>query len=198
MVSDKYNYSSGEITRIQLVGNIGAILGGAVMGFSCQIIGRRFAIVVACIPGTMLIYPYYFTKLPGLYAAAFFEQFCIQGAFGVIPIHLVELSPPAFSAMVVGTAYNLGVLIASPAAYVETRGGRNYLLPPVKGDPAGTKRYNYSLVMAIFLACAYFATMLLTILGPEYRGDDVGSDGEGVGVDEGVVLDVVRGNHSKY
>jgi SHS family lactate transporter-like MFS transporter len=114
MLSDKYNYSTSEITKIQLVANIGAILGGLVFGFGSQIPGRRPAIAAACILGAVLIYPYYFTSLPGLYAAVFFEKFCIQGAFGIVPIHLVELSPPAFSAFVVGTSYNLGVLIASP------------------------------------------------------------------------------------
>jgi SHS family lactate transporter-like MFS transporter len=201
MLSDKYNYSTSEITKIQVVANVGAILGGTVMGYGSQIIGRRFGIVVACALGAIMIYPCYFISLPGLYAAAFFEQFCIQGAFGIIPVHLVELSPPAFSAFVVGTSYNLGVLIASPASYVETWGGRNYPLPSVVGDPAETKRYNYSIPMAIFLACSCVVTIVLTILGPENGGDDgrsdVGSLGEGEGVERGIVVDVVSMNHSK-
>lgn len=41
-------------------------------------------------------------------AAAFFEQFCVQGAWGVVPIHLMELSPGSFRTFVVGTSYQLG------------------------------------------------------------------------------------------
>jgi SHS family lactate transporter-like MFS transporter len=112
MLSDKYDYSTSEITRIQLVANTGATLGGKAM--------------VACIVDTILIYRYCFTSLPRLYALAFFKQFCVQGAFGIFPVHLVEVSSPAFSALVVGTSYNLGVLIALPAPYVETKGERIY------------------------------------------------------------------------
>ncbi|KAE9379961.1 MFS general substrate transporter [Stipitochalara longipes BDJ] len=202
MLSDKYDYSTNEITKIQLVANIGAILGGAFFGFGSQIIGRRLGIVVACTLGAILIYPYYFTSLPGLYAAVFFEQFCIQGAFGIVPIHLVELSPPAFSAFVVGTSYNLGVLIASPTAYVETWGARKYPLPIMESDPAGAKRYNYSIVMAIFLACSCVVTILLTILGPEHGEDQMEKDGgcleQRAGVEGGIVLDTVGMNHSRY
>jgi SHS family lactate transporter-like MFS transporter len=186
MLSDKYGYSTSDITKIQVVANIGAMLGGTIMGYWSQIIGRRFGIVVACILGGILICPYFFTSLPGLYAAAFFEQFCIQGAFGIIPVYLIELSHPAFSAFVVGTSYNLGVLIASPAAYVETWGGRNYPLPSVGKDAPGTKRYDYSIPMAIFLACSCVVTIVLTILRPENGEDEVTSDvgrleeGEGV------------------
>jgi MFS transporter, SHS family, lactate transporter len=53
----------------------------------------------------------------------------------------------------------------------------------VKGDPVGTKRCDYSRVMAIFLACSFVFNILLTILGPEDEGEDVGSDGEGGGVE---------------
>jgi MFS transporter, SHS family, lactate transporter len=202
MLSDKYNYSTSEITKIQIVANTGAILGGTVMGFTSQIVGRRFGIVLSCTLGAALIYPYYFTRLPGLYAAAFFEQFCIQGAFGIIPVHLVELSPPAFSAFVVGTSYNLGILIASPTAYIEAWGGRHYPLPSTEGDAPGTRKYNYSLVMAIFLACSCVVTIVLTILGPE-NGEDQSKNkaeelGQTMSVEEGIVLDTVGGNPSRH
>ncbi len=202
MLSDKYNYSTTDITNIQLVANIGAILGGSIFGFGSQIIGRRLGIIAACTLGAIFIYPYYFTSLPGLYAAAFFEQFFIQGAFGIVPVHLVELSPPAFSAFFVGTSYNLGVLIASPTVYVETWGARYYALPTMDGDPAGTERYNYSIVMAIFLGCSCVVTIILTILGPEHGEEQVKKDGKSLkqraGVEAGIVLDPVGTHHLRY
>ena len=154
--------------------------------------------MVACIVGVILIYRYCFTSLPRLHASAFFEQFCVQGAFGIIPIHLVEVSSPAFSALVVGTSYNLGVLIASSASYVRRGEDRTTPFHRAKGDLVGTKRYDYSRVMAIFLACSFIFTILLTILGPENEGDDVGSDGEGGDVEEGVVVNIVGRDHSRY
>jgi hypothetical protein len=68
----------------------------------------------------------------------------------------------------------------------------------VKGHLVGTKQYDYSRVMAISLACSFVATILLTILSPENEGDDVGSDGKGGDVEEGVVVDVVGRDHSRY
>jgi SHS family lactate transporter-like MFS transporter len=58
--------------------------------------------------------PYFFVSDFGLYAAVFFMQFMMQDIFGVVPIYLIELSPPAFRTFVVATACNLGILIASP------------------------------------------------------------------------------------
>ena len=70
--------------------------------------------------------------------------------------------------------------------------------PSVKGEPVGTKRYDYSRVMALFLACPFVVTILLILLSPEHGGDDVGSDGEGGDVEEGVVVNIVGRDHSRY
>lgn len=61
-----------------------------------QIFGRRFSIIVVSFIGGILLYPYSFTGSKSVIAAAFFEQFCVQGAWGIIPIHLMELSPGSF------------------------------------------------------------------------------------------------------
>lgn len=75
------------------VANLGAMTGGTLIGYGSQIFGRRFSIIVISIVGGALLYPYCFVTNEKIIAAAFFEQFCVQGAWGVIPIHLMELSP---------------------------------------------------------------------------------------------------------
>lgn len=99
-------------------------------------------------------------------AAAFFEQFCVQGAWGVIPIHLMELSPGSFRTFVVGTSYQLGNLVSSASSTIESTVGERFPLAP-KGK---TKRYRYGLVICIFMACVYVYVIILTILGPEKLG----------------------------
>lgn len=152
------------------------MLGGTVVGFSSQIFGRRISIIVMCIIGGALLYPYTFVSNHSIMAAAFFEQFCVQGAWGVIPIHLMELSPGAFRTFVVGTSYQLGNLVSSASSTIEATIGQRFPLPP-KGD---TKRYDYGKVICIFMGCVYAYVILLTFLGPEHlsRSFDASQDAD--------------------
>lgn len=102
-------------------------------------------------------------------AAAFFEQFCVQGAWGVIPIHLMELSPGSFRTFVVGTSYQLGNLISSASSTIEATIGEKYPLPPKITKTGKVSRYEYGKVICIFLGCVYAYVILLTFVGPEYR-----------------------------
>ena len=92
MLKNQYNFSANRVTVTQIVANLGAITGGTTVGYCSQIFGRRFSIIVMCIIGGAILYPYTYTSSNAVMAAAFFEQFCVQGAWGVIPIHLMELS----------------------------------------------------------------------------------------------------------
>jgi len=174
MLKNQYNFSPNKVTVTQVVANLGAMTGGTVIGYSSSIVGRRFSIVAMCILGGILLYPYTFTSSTAVIAAAFFEQFCVQGAWGVIPIHLMELSPGSLRTFVVGTSYQLGNLVSSASSTIEATIGERFPLPP-KGK---TKRYKYGLVICIFMACVYAYVILLTFLGPEYRGKnfDVAAD----------------------
>ncbi|KAL8752520.1 MAG: hypothetical protein Q9199_005684 [Rusavskia elegans] len=166
MLENQFNFSHNAVTVTQVVANLGAMTGGTVIGYSSQILGRRFSIIVMCIIGGILLYPYGFTPNKRIIAAAFFEQFCVQGAWGVIPIHLMELSPGSFRTFVVGTSYQLGNLASSASSTIESTIGERFPLPP-KGK---TKRYQYGKVIAIFMACVYVYVIVLTFFGPEHRG----------------------------
>ncbi|PFH55965.1 hypothetical protein XA68_17325 [Ophiocordyceps unilateralis] len=164
MLDNQLGFSPTDVTVTQIVANLGAMLGGTVVGFCSQSVGRRFSIVVCCVVGGALLYPYGFVRSTSIMAAAFFEQFCVQGAWGVIPIHLMELSPGALRTFVVGTSYQLGNLVSSASSTIEARLGERFPLP---STTEGVKRYDYGKVMSIFMACVYLYVLLLTFVGPE-------------------------------
>ncbi|EEY22349.1 sugar transporter family protein [Verticillium alfalfae VaMs.102] len=158
-----------------VVPNLGAMLGGSTVGYCSQIFGRRFSILCCCVMGGAMLYPYTFVSNSRVMAAAFFMQFAVQGAWGVIPIHLMELSPGAFRTFVVGTAYQLGNLASSASSTIESRLGENFpLAPTAKGET----RYDYGRVICIFMGCVFAYVIVLTILGPERlrRSFDVEDD----------------------
>lgn len=166
MLENQYDFSSDAVTVTQVVANLGAMTGGTVIGYCSQIFGRRFSIIFICVVGGALLYPYTFVSDTRIIAAAFFEQFCVQGAWGVIPIHLMELSPGSFRTFVVGTSYQLGNLVSSASSTIEATIGERFPLPP-KGK---TARYEYGKVICIFMGCVYAYVIILTLVGPEYRG----------------------------
>ncbi|KAI9163846.1 Carboxylic acid transporter protein [Paramyrothecium foliicola] len=175
MLENQLGFSSTQVTVTQVVANLGAMLGGTVVGFCSQSVGRRFSIIVCCIGGGALLYPYTFVHSEAIIAGAFFQQFFVQGAWGVIPIHLMELSPGAFRTFVVGTAYQLGNLASSASSTIEARLGERF---PLSDTPEGASRYDYGKVICIFMACVYVYVIILTFVGPEFlrRNLDVHHD----------------------
>jgi SHS family lactate transporter-like MFS transporter len=105
---------------ITAIGNIGAIIGGIVFGHYSDRIGRRKAIVLALLLAIVTIPLWaYAPALPLLILGAFIMQFMVQGAWGVIPAHINELSPDSVRGFLPGFAYQCGVLIASSVVYIE-------------------------------------------------------------------------------
>jgi len=158
-------FSTGKVTVTTVVSNLGAILGGAVIGHMSTFFGRRLSIIFASLMGAAIIPAWILVRNDGIMAAAFFEQFFVQGAWGynskkmfglivfrVIPIHLLELSPEHFRSFVVGTSYQLGNLVSSASSTIEATIGERFPLPPLAN---GLARYDYGLVMAIFMGCVY-------------------------------------------
>ncbi|KAL8298004.1 hypothetical protein RB597_007032 [Gaeumannomyces tritici] len=178
MLTSQFGFSADDVTVTQIVANLGAMLGGTVVGYCSQIVGRRLSILVCCVVGGALLYPYTYVSTRSLAAAAFFEQFCVQGAWGVIPIHLMELSPGAFRTFVVGTSYQLGNLVSSASSTIESTIGERFPLPAKTGGGGGEIRHEYGKVICIFMGCVYVYVIVLTFLGPEHlrRSFDVEHD----------------------
>ncbi|KAJ5100334.1 hypothetical protein N7456_006386 [Penicillium angulare] len=167
MLENQFEFSANAVTVTQVVANLGALTGGTLCGWASQIFGRRFSIIAISIVGGALLYPYTFVTTKSVMAAAFFEQFCVQGAWGVIPIHLMELSPGPIRTFVVGTAYQLGNLVSSASSTIESTIGERFPLEPLDD---GTKRYAYGKVICIFMGCVFAYTILVTFIGPERLG----------------------------
>ena len=175
MLENQFEFSANAVTVTQVVANLGAMAGGTVIGYCSQIFGRRFSIIIISIVGGALLYPYTFTSSHKIMAAAFFEQFCVQGAWGVIPIHLMELSPGSFRTFVVGTSYQLGNLVSSASSTIESTIGERFPLPPlISAKGVATKRYNYGKVICIFMGCVFAYVIILTLAGPEKLGHKFG------------------------
>ncbi|RXW24369.1 hypothetical protein EST38_g1483 [Candolleomyces aberdarensis] len=164
------NFTAHNATIATIIGNCGAIAGGIFAGYLSQYIGRRLTIVIfvlligAFIP--LWILPSSFSALA---AGAFCVQFGVQGAWGVIPIQLAEMSPPAFRATFPGVAYQIGNMISSASAQIEATGGENLRTTIIKnGVP--TVVPDYATVQGIFIGVIAAFVIFITIIGPENHG----------------------------
>ena len=109
-----------QVAEIAIIYNIGAVMGGLFFGYVSDSWGRRRSIATALIIAIFII-PLWIgaRSIVLLTVGAFLMQFMVQGAFGVIPAHLSELSPPEVRGLFSGMAYQVGVLMAANAAFLE-------------------------------------------------------------------------------
>ncbi|MGA8340433.1 MAG: MFS transporter [Candidatus Sulfotelmatobacter sp.] len=128
-------FTPKTVSFIAIVYNIGALLGGIVFGTWSERIGRRRAIVIAALLAIPVIPLWAYSRsVPMLALGGFLMQFMVQGAWGVIPAHLNELSPPAVRGTLPGFAYQIGNFFSSrnsviQAKLAESRYGGSF--PPV-------------------------------------------------------------------
>ncbi|CAF1359062.1 unnamed protein product [Rotaria sp. Silwood1] len=167
-LSNQLRFSPGFVTLTTIVASCGALVGGSLIGYFSSFFGRRLSIIVVLIAGAALIPAYLLPRNKSIMVGAFFQQLCVQGAWGVVPIHLMELSPEEFRSFVVGTAYQLGNLISSASSTIEATLGQRFPLES-SHDTSSDHRFDYGKVMAIFLACTYVYLLIIILLGPEKR-----------------------------
>ena len=109
-----HQFTPQTVGFIAIIANIGALLGGIIFGTWSEKIGRRKAIVIAALLSIPIIPLWaYSHTVPMLALGGFLMQFMVQGAWGVVPAHLNELSPPAVRGTFPGFAYQLGNLFSS-------------------------------------------------------------------------------------
>jgi SHS family lactate transporter-like MFS transporter len=150
---------------ISIVYATGAICGGTVLGFWSQKWGRRRVIILSAACGMLLIPLWIFAPSTGLLiVGGFLIQFMVQGAWGVVPVHLNELSPPDFRGTFPGLVYQLGNFAAAYAAQQQAWLAEQFRLPD--GRP------NYALTMAMIQSIVFVAVIVLAAIGPEKRGKE--------------------------
>ena len=133
-------------------------MGGLFFGALSEKLGRRRSIVIAALLALPALPFWAFASTPLILGAgAFLMQVAVQGAWGVIPAHLNELSPPEIRATFPGVVYQLGNLLAAV----------NLNLQVLIAGAAGS---DYGLAMAIVVGCVALVIILMMVFGPEKRG----------------------------
>jgi SHS family lactate transporter-like MFS transporter len=160
----QHHFEHATVSAIAVLYNIGAILGGLSFGFLSQSLGRRRTMILCAALTLPAIWLWAFSETAAILAlGAFLVQFFVQGAWGVVPAHLNELSPPEARGTFPGTVYQLGNFIASYNAVLQAK-------------IAESHDNNYSLALAGVAAAAALAVMLLAWLGREAREIDMGKE----------------------
>src|SRR5213082_4126024 len=121
-LGEQRHYDVTQKATTGIIYAFGAICGGTIVGHLSQKWGRRRSIALCCALGIMLIPLWVFS--PGytlLVIGGFAMQFMVQGAWGIVPVHLNELSPNAVRGTFPGFAYQLGNLFAANTAVVEAQ-----------------------------------------------------------------------------
>ena len=141
-----------------MVYNIGAICGGILFGSLSERFGRRRCIIIAALLSLPAIPLWAFAASPVVLAiGAFLIQFTVQGAWGIVPVHLNELSPDAARGTFPGFVYQLGNLLASVNATLQATLAEHF---------GG----NYGLALAIVAGTVAIIIAALTAAGTEAKG----------------------------
>ncbi len=156
-LAKQMHFSHATLTNIVLLYNVGAILGGIAFGWLSQRIGRRYAIIAACVLSLLVLYFWaYGSTAVEIGLAAFLMQFAVQGAWGVVPVHLNELSPSEIRGTFPGVIYQLGNFIASVNA-------------PMQASIAAQHGGDYSFALALVAGSVAVILIVLMLFGPEAR-----------------------------
>jgi MFS transporter, SHS family, lactate transporter len=147
-----------EVGLIAVIYNIGAIIGGISFGSMSEVFGRRRIMIIASLLSLAVLPLWAFsTSAVWLAVGAFLMQVMVQGAWGVIPVHLNELSPEDARGTFPGFVYQLGNLIASVNATLQAGIAAHY-----GGD--------YGIALAAVAGTVAVAIVVLTALGTEAKG----------------------------
>jgi MFS transporter, SHS family, lactate transporter len=156
-------FNPDQTSKIAIIYAFGMIVGGTVVGYLSQHWGRRRVIIMTASFGMLLIPWWIFAPTTGLLVTGgFLMQFMVQGAWGVVPVHLNELSPSDFRGTFPGLVYQLGNFAAAYAAQQQA-----WLAGRFRGSDGNP---NYALTMALVECLVFLAIIFLAAIGPEKRG----------------------------
>lgn len=151
-----WNFTPQKRAVLTAFSMVGAIAGGVIFGLLSDRWGRRRAMVLAFALAILVIPLWAFApSLMLLFAGAFLMQFMVQGAWGVIPAHITELSPDSVRGFLPGFAYQCGVFFAGSVAYIEA---------------VFAARASYAKSMAMVALLVFSAAAIVAWMGRERRG----------------------------
>jgi SHS family lactate transporter-like MFS transporter len=157
----QWHFGPSQRATITAISGIGAIIGGIIVGHLSDKWGRRKAIVLAFFLGALVIPLWaYAPNTILLVVGAFLMQFMVQGAWGVIPAHLSELSPDSVRALLPGFAYQSAGIIASSVVYIEA---------------VYAQKTSYATAMALTAISVFVLASITALLGRERHGHKFGS-----------------------
>ncbi|WP_233850219.1 MFS transporter [Paraburkholderia sp. HD33-4] len=157
----QHKFDAHTVSLITITLNIGAICGGLFFGWVSEKIGRKRAIFIAALIALPVLPVWALSTTPVLLAlGAFLMQISVQGAWGVIPVHLNEISPDEIRATFPGLVYQLGNLIASVNG-------------PLQSKVAELHNNDYALVMAVVIGIVVIVICALIPFSRERRGIDM-------------------------
>lgn len=161
LLEKDHGLSPSHVGFIIVISNIGALLGGIISGALSEKFGRKRMIIIAALAAIPMIPVWAWSHtIPMLALGGFLMQFAVQGAFGIIPAHLNELSPGPVRAVFPGFAYQLGNLCSSRNGVFQAALAQRY-----SGGVLTT-------VMSWTVVVGAIAIAVVTGLGREARGED--------------------------
>ena len=153
--------SATTATVIPIVYNVGAIVGGLTFGTLSEKFGRRYTIIFCAVLGLPIIPLFaYSTSIAMLCLGSFLMQLAVQGAWGVIPAHLTEMSPDAIRGFYPGVTYQLGNCLAA------------FNLPIQQALAAS---HGYPFALTVTIVPVLIAVVVLTFFGKEAKGVEFGT-----------------------
>jgi SHS family lactate transporter-like MFS transporter len=151
----QFGFGQAEVADLIALSMIGAVIGGLAFGYYSDRTSRRRAMITAGLCGLVVIPLWLGHRTATVLVGVFLMQFFVQGAWGVIPAHINELSPAHLRGFFPGFAYQIGVLCASSIPYLETSLG---------------ERFSYTQAMGGLVTAVFIGATLVVWLGPEAHG----------------------------
>src|SRR5262249_20297521 len=154
----QHGFSPRTTGTIAIVYNLGALCGGILLGTLSERLGRRRVIALAALLAVPVIPLWAYSSTPFMFAVgSFLMQFMVQGAWGIVPAHLNELSPPGARAVVPGFAYQIGNLIMSR-------------MGPLQAGFAESHGNDYALTLAWTVGLVGALLAIVVLVGRERKG----------------------------